>query len=115
MVTSARFPCVEVRFTVRGIRMQAWAYLDTGFDGFLIVPFDTASALGDPDLVSTWELGDGSIAAGPDYLADIEVIGIPKTIRGQVTCLGDDWILGLGVLNNFETTFRHGREVEIRA
>lgn len=115
MVTSVRFPFLEVQFIVRGIRMQAWAYIDTGFDGFVIVPFDVAATLGDPDLVSTWELGDGSIAAGSDHLADIEVIGIPKTIRGQVTCLGDDWLLGLGVLNNFETTFKHRRDVEIDA
>ena len=93
--------------------MQNRAYLDTGFDGFLIVPEATASSLGDPDLASTWELGDGSVTQAGDYLGDIEIPGVGLQLRGQVTCLGDSWILGLGVLNHFEVTFDHEREVRI--
>jgi len=51
---------------------------------------------------------------GADYLGEIEIVGLPQTIRGQVTCLGDESILGLGVLKYFETTFDHGRRVTIR-
>jgi len=89
LVTSHQFPCVEVRLSVRGSQIQDWAYLDTGFDGFLIVPDAVALALGAPDLVSTWELGDGSLTQGADYLSEIEILGLAPAIRGQVTCLGD--------------------------
>ena len=115
MVTSNTFPYLQVQFRVRGVQMADWAYIDTGFDGFLIVQRTVASTLGNPDLVSTWELGDGSLTQGADYLGDIEITGVSVTIRGQVTCLGDEWILGLGMLNHFEATFDHGRSVRIRA
>ena len=76
--------------------------------------FHIQSTVGEPDLVSTWQLGDGSLVDGADYLGEIEIVGLPQTIRGQVTCLGDESILGLGVLKYFETTFDHGRRVTIR-
>jgi predicted aspartyl protease len=115
LVTSNRFPYIEVEFRVRGFQKKDWAYIDTGFDGFLIVPYTVAIALGDADLVSTWELGDGSLVEGADYLGDIEITGLAQTIRGQVTCLGDESILGLGVLKYFKTIFDHGRTVVVDA
>ena len=114
MVTSNRFPYLEVEFTARGIQARDFAYLDTGFDGFLIAPLAVATALGKPDLVSTWELGDGSLTAGADYLGEIDIVGMGLPILGQITCLGNDWILGLAVLNQFEVIFYHGLKVEVR-
>lgn len=114
MVTSRRFPYLEVEFSVRGTRARDFAFLDTGFDGFLIVPFAISAILGTADLVSTWELADGSLTAGADYLGQIEIVGISHPISGQITCLGDEWVLGLGVMKDFEVTFDHGSKVEIR-
>ena len=56
---------------------------------------------------------DGTVTQAGDYLGDIEIPGVGLQLRGQVTCLGDSWILGLGVLNHFEVTFDHEREVRI--
>lgn len=114
MVTSSRFPYLEVEFTARGIQARDFAYLDTGFDGFLIAPQAAAIALDKPDLVSTWELGDGSLTAEADYLGEIDIVGMALPILGQITCLGNDWILGLAVLNHFEVIFHHGLKVEVR-
>lgn len=114
MVTSQRFPYLEVQFSARSIQARDFAYLDTGFDGFLIAPQALAATLGKPDLVSTWELGDGSLTAGADYLGEIDIVGMALPILGQITCLGNDWILGLGVLNQFEVIFYHGLKVEVR-
>lgn len=114
MVTSRRFPYVEVQFRVRGLQRQDWAYLDTGFEGFLIVPEAIAASLGNPDLVSVWELGDGSLTQGVGYLGEVEISGVAQTIAAQVTCLGDEWILGLEVLKHFQVIFNHGQSVEIR-
>jgi len=108
-----RFPYVEVQFSARGIQARDSAYLDTGFDGYLIAPQSITTTLGKPDFVSTWELGDGSLTDGADYLGDIEIVGMARPIRGQITCLGDDWILGSGVLNQFHVIFDHGLRVEI--
>lgn len=114
MVTSHRFPYLEVEFSVRGTRSRDFAFLDTGFDGFLIVPFAISAMLGTPDLVSTWELADGSLTAGADYLGQIEIVSISNPINGQITCLADEWVLGLSVMKGFEVIFDHGSKVEIR-
>jgi predicted aspartyl protease len=103
-----------VHFDVGGFQMQDWAYADTGFEGFLMVTELTALSLGVPDLVSTWELGDGSLTQGADYLGEIEICGLNEKILGQITCLGNEWIIGLGVLKNFEVIFNHGQKLEIR-
>ncbi len=114
MVTSLRFPYVEVQFRVRGLQRQDWAYLDTGFEGFLIVPEAIVTSLGNPDLISVWELGDGSLTRGAGYLGEVEILGMARTVPAQVTCLADEWILGLGVLKHFRLIFDHGQSVEIR-
>jgi len=94
--------------------MHDWAYLDTGFEGFLVVPQTVAATFGSPDVVSVWGLGDGSETQGADYLGEVEILGSAQTIPAEVTCLGEEWILGLGVLNHFHIIFDHGQSVEIR-
>lgn len=113
MVVSNFFPYLEVAFEVRGFERKELAYLDTGFDGFLIIPSRLASSLGDPDFVSRWELGDNSLTYGADYLGEISIVGLSERIKGQVTCLGDEWMLGLGILNHFKIVFDHGRSIEV--
>ena len=73
MVTSQRFPFIEIWFRVRDFEKQVFAYIDTGFDGFLIVPAELSKSFGKADLVSVWELGDGSLAEGLDYLGEVRV------------------------------------------
>ncbi len=113
MIVSGSFPYLEVAFAVRGFEGKHLAYLDTGFDGFLIIPSGLASSLGDPDFVSRWELGDNSLTYGADYLGEITVVGLAERMKGQVTCLGDEWMLGLGILNKFKVVFDHGRSIEV--
>jgi len=78
------------------------------------VPEAIAASLGNPDLVSVWELGDGSLTQGAGYLGEVEISGVAQTIAAQVICLGDEWILGLEVLKHFQVIFNHGQSVEIR-
>ena len=56
MVASQRFPYVEIWFKVREFEKQVFAYIDTGFDGFLIVPAEFSKSFGKADLVSVWSL-----------------------------------------------------------
>lgn len=45
-----------------------WAYIDTGFDGYLIVPEHLGDEFGEGDYLARWELGDGSLVTGDEYL-----------------------------------------------
>lgn len=93
MVTSQRFLFIEIWFGVRDFEKQVFAYIDTGFDGFLIVPAELSKSFGKADLVSVWELGDGSLAEGLYYLGEVRVIGIPDIIPAQITCRGNEFII----------------------
>ncbi len=113
MVISDFFPYLEVAFEARGLQRQDFAYLDTGFDGFLMIPHTFVSSLGDPDFVSRSELGDSSLTYGADFPGEIRIVGLGQAMKGGITCLGNDWILGLGILNKFTVVFDHGRTVNI--
>ncbi|MBI3988866.1 MAG: hypothetical protein HY347_04535 [candidate division NC10 bacterium] len=113
MPTSHRFPYLDIRWRIRGFEQQVFAYIDTGFDGFLIIPTEFATQLGDADVVSTWELGDGSLIEALDYLGEIQVVDLSPTIRSQITCIGNEFLLGLGVLTHFKVILDHGQMVEI--
>ncbi len=113
MVISQRFPYVEIRFKVRDLEKQVFAYIDTGFDGFLIVPAELSKSFGKADLVSVWELGDSSLAEGLDYLGEVQVVGIADIIPAQITCLGNEFMIGLGILKHFKVVLDHGNSVEV--
>jgi len=61
MAISPRYPYLEVRFRIRSYEETVLAYIDTGFDGYVIIPSDYRRRLGAGDHVSRWELGDGSL------------------------------------------------------
>ncbi len=78
------------------------------------MPETVLISLGNPELVSGWELGDGSLTQGAGYLGEVEILGVARMVPAQVTCLGGEWILGLGVLKHFQLIFDHGQSVDIR-
>jgi hypothetical protein len=56
-----------VRLILRSYQTEVPVYIDTGFDGYLIVPVNLTQELGEPDYISRWELGDGSLIECQDY------------------------------------------------
>ena len=56
MVLSPRYPYLEVWFRVRSYEETVLAYIDTGFDGYLLIPFAYRRQLGAGDHISRWEL-----------------------------------------------------------
>jgi hypothetical protein len=68
--------------------------------------------IGLPDARTDWELADGSAVDAPLYLGTVEVIGLPAVAAGVIV-LGDEYILGRGVLAHFKVTLDHGRRVVV--
>jgi len=57
-VVTPTYPYVEVEFAVGAFRSPTvLAYVDTGFDGYLIIPATQTSLLGPPQFFAPWELG----------------------------------------------------------
>lgn len=68
--------------------------------------------LGLPDLKFTWKLADGSFVETPVYHGIVQVVGL-KSVPALITVLGDDYVLGRGVIDRFKVSFDHGRKVVV--
>ncbi len=111
-LTSSRFPFLPIRLDVGQETYEEEALLDTGFDGGMAVPpFLLAGQ--DPDWYQLWTLADGSHVTTPVYRGVVG-LGDFQPIPILVVGLGDEWMIGLGILNRFSTTFDHGQRVIVR-
>ena len=87
------------------------ALIDTGFSGYLAVPERFYhDDLGLPDSRVEWQLADGSTVEAPIYFGIVEIVGLPA-VRAAITVLGDEYVLGRRVLDQFRVTLDHGQEV----
>jgi hypothetical protein len=59
-------------------------------------------------------VADGSSVEAPFCLGDIQLIGFPPITDVEIVCLGDEYIIGRGILDRFEIVLDHGRRVILR-
>jgi predicted aspartyl protease len=115
--TSIRFPYVKARVRFAGSRAQVElvteALLDTGFDGDIIIPAHFADELGPPDAVLDWQMADGSIVRGGLYSADVQLDGLSIPQPAVATAMGDEFLFGRGLIENYRIVLDHGREVVV--
>ena len=115
-VTSAEYPYIPVRLEIRGQQFEQYALLDTGFTGELAIPATLlATTIDVPDEHADWELADGSIIDAPIYLGTLEILGLPPILSVAVTTLGNEFILGRGILDLCVVAFERGERVIIEA
>ena len=110
-LTSSRFPFLPVRLEVHQVLYEDEALVDTGFDGGMAVPPILLTGLV-PDWYHLWTLADGSQVPAPVYrgvvrLGDFQPISVP------IVALGDECIIGLGIVNRFAVMFDHGERVVV--
>ena len=115
-VVTPAYPYVEVEFSVGTYRSQAvLAYVDTGFDGYLIIPSNQAPLLGPPQYSAPWELGDGSVVETQEYRGDLLLSGLNVSIAARITVLGEEYLVGRGVVDHLRMTFDQGRRLLLEA
>jgi predicted aspartyl protease len=103
---------VEIEFAVGAFRSPTLlAYVNTGFEGYLIVPAKQSSLLGPPQYSAPWELGDGSLVQAQEYRGDIVVSGLAVAIPARITLLGEEYLVGRGVVDRLRMTFDHGQRL----
>jgi predicted aspartyl protease len=108
---SLRFPYLPVRLEVGHETFGEEALLDTGFDGGMAVPPSLLSGR-EPDWHRLWQLADGSQVPAPVYQGIVR-LGDFQPIPVHVVGLGDEYIIGVGILNRFAITFDHGERVVV--
>jgi predicted aspartyl protease len=109
-LVSNRFPYLPVHLEVRRGVHDVEALLDTGFDGDVSLPPAMISNGGQPDGHQRWILADGSTVLAPYYLGTLRIgtIEVPGIL---VTAVGDEPLLGRGILTDVTVTLDHGRRV----
>ena len=114
-VVTPTYPYVEVEFTVGAFRSPTvLAYVDTGFDGYLIIPA-TKHRFCAPQFSAPWELGDGSVVQAQEYRGDIVISGLSISIAARITLIGKEYLLGRGVVDHVRMTFDHGQHLLLEA
>ena len=108
---SVQFPFVEVEWEVRDQRGQATAFVDTGFDGYLILPDEYIRRFGTPDAVDWWQLADGSVLTAPAYEGFVSIKGIDERLPAKVVLLGNEIVIGLKFLRRYLVILERGQRV----
>jgi predicted aspartyl protease len=111
-VTSDHFPYVPVHLDIRGQTYEMETLLDTGFDGDIAVPLDLIHRDWTPNGHYSWALADGSEVEAPYFRGTLRLGGLPP-LSLNVTALGDEPILGRGVIDRFMFILDHGRQVVV--
>ena len=106
---SSRFPYLPIILHVRQRTIRFDALIDTGFEGFIIVPHDTLS--GEPaDAAIPYRLADGS-----SFLCDAFAGTVDLEALGQfpavVMALGDEWLIGRRITDQLRLILDHGQRV----
>lgn len=105
------YPYLNVEFTIRDYQEIRQAYIDTGFDGYLVIPRNLMDSIGEEDFMSPWELADGSVIWVPEYLGQIRVIDVGKSFPALMSCVGNEFLIGRGVIDGFRVVFDHGKRI----
>ncbi len=115
-IISTDYPYLPIRVEVQGVQLEGRALLDTGYTGEFIIPQMYQQVLGDPIDYSDLVLGNNQpVENVPWYLGTLEIVGLPENLRGTfIQVIGDEYIIGRGILDLFEATFDHGQRVVVK-
>lgn len=106
---SLRFPYLPIELTVGDHELVFEALLDTGFDGYAAIPVDMMRGLA-PRGVSLWSLADGTVVQVP-YFRGMARAGRFDPFPITIIALGDEPLVGRGVIDHFTIILDHGRQV----
>jgi hypothetical protein len=106
------YPQVEViaRIGTMDLLLEAW--LDTGFEGGLMVPASLRHEILSPYDDAPFRLADGHQVRVPAWSGEVEIAGHPFPC--EIIGLGKQVLIGLEVLNQFDVEFSRGTELRFR-
>jgi predicted aspartyl protease len=111
-IISRRFPYIPLQVQVRQRKEKIEALLDIGFDGDIAIPKGLLTNGDPPDGLLPWQLADGSRIIAPAYIGRVK-IGNIASFPVVIIALGDESIVGQGVIKNLTITLDHGRKIVI--
>ena len=102
---------ITVRILGGGPEIETVALLDTGFEGYLLLPSIRLATGIQAFCQRLLQTADGRINRLPLYRAELEIAGLSGVLSCPTFIGGREVLLGRAVLDHFRVTFDHGREV----
>jgi predicted aspartyl protease len=111
-IVSRRIPYVPIIVEIPelSIRLSVEALVDTGFTSEVVLPADSVTAQASVREWLTLELADGSRVTTPTYIGLVR-IGDRSVDPVRVFMLGDEPIIGLGVITQFRVVIDHDESI----
>lgn len=107
---SSHFPFLKIQATIKQNKRTLEALLDTGFDGYIVLPPGLVTNGEDADLYESCKLADNSIIRVPIFLGSVK-LGDKKFTNITFLMMGDEPIIGREVIKHFKITLDHGRKI----
>jgi predicted aspartyl protease len=111
MLVSERYPYLEIVFAIGTGTFVESAYLDTGFEGGLLIPAYLQDEILGASVLSPLEIADGEIVYAPSWDGHVEVG--PHKFRTEISALGRRFLLGRDVLDSLVVCFHSGKYVSV--
>ena len=108
------YPYLQISWYARGSQQQGWAYLDTGFEGYLSVPESMMESLGLPDYLTPYRLAGGQLVWAPTYDGTLSLLGLDVPMSALIIALGTELLLGRQIIDHLIVTFEYGQRIEAR-
>ena len=110
-MTSAPYPSLPIRCDIQGVTREVDAIIDTGFDGYLVVPEALIGALPEPSRRRRYRTASGEPVIVVEYDGTVELSAQPLLVEANIIALGDEYLIGIELLNHFRVTLDHGQRV----
>lgn len=109
---TSRFPYLYLELQVRQRKEKLEVLLDTGFDGDIAIPKGMLTNGDVPDGLLPWKLADGSKIIAAAYIGRVKIGQMPPMTVTVIT-LGDEPLIGQGIIKHFTIILDHGKRVLI--
>jgi predicted aspartyl protease len=91
------------------------ALVDTGFTGDLLIPSQWLQSEELPHAYANWTMADGSEVMAPIFTGVLSFPKLSGEIPVSVVSLGEQAIIGRGVIDQFHLTLDHGKRLILAA
>ena len=112
MLTSTLYPWVEFAVSIGTWTYADVAYVDTGYEGGLLIPVAVSrDILADGDR-GRLQVGDDAIVPATTWTGVLELNG--ATFSCDISALGSRFLLGREVIDKLEVCLEFGERIRIR-
>ena len=111
MLISDRFPYVEIEVSIGTWSFVESAYIDTGFEGGLLIPSYLKDEVLAGYVLTPLEVADGAVVLAPQWDGQLELNG--HKFRIEVSALGSRFLLGRDVIDMLSLHLDRGRRMRI--